>query len=260
MSLTFQTGHSLRSIAKILGGKYNGKTISLNTKLDEVDETDFKKLKIPNNSVFQLLPDKTASRQIIYCTGASGSGKSTFTRKYVKEYKKLYKDREVFLFSALKEDESLDEVKPKRFKIDESLVTNPLDIEDLKDSLVIMDDIDVINPKKVKEAVYHILNEILQIGRHFNITCIVTNHLPSDFQRTRIILNESHIVCYFPLSAGGKVKYMLEQYLDLDPQQIKYFKKLNTRWCCIFRHFPQLYLCEREIGLLNVDTDDETTK
>ena len=72
MSLTFQTGHSLRSIAKILGGKYNGKTRSLNTKLDEVDETDFKKLKIPNNSVFQLLPDKTASRQIIYCTGASG--------------------------------------------------------------------------------------------------------------------------------------------------------------------------------------------
>ena len=166
----------------------------------------------------------------------------------------------MFLCNALKEDESLDEVKPKRFKIDESLVTNPLDIEDLKDSLVIMDDIDVINPKKVKEAVYHILNEILQIGRHFNITCMVTNHLPSDFQGTGIIINESHIVCYFPTSAGGKVKYMLEQYLDLDPQQIKYFKKLNTRWCCIFRHFPQLYLTEREIGLLNVDTDDETTK
>ena len=76
----------------------------------------------------------------------------------------------------MKEDESLDEIKPKRFKIDDSSVSNPLDIEDLKDSLVIMDDIDVINPKKVKDAVFHILNEILQIGRHFNITCIVTNH------------------------------------------------------------------------------------
>jgi predicted ATP-dependent serine protease len=107
MSLTFQTGNKLKNIAKIQGGKYNGKTISLNTKLDEIDETDFKRLRIPNNGVFQLLPDKTASRQIIYITGASGIGKSTFTRKFVKEYKKIWKDRDVYLFSALKEDESL---------------------------------------------------------------------------------------------------------------------------------------------------------
>ena len=98
----------------------------------------------------------------------------------------------------MKEDESLDEIKPKRFRIDETLVSNPLDIEDLKGSLVIMDDVDEINPKKVKDAVFHLFNEILQIGRHFNITCIVTNHLPTDFQRTRIILNESHIILYFP--------------------------------------------------------------
>ena len=154
MSLTFQTGNKLKSIAKIQGGKCNCKTISLNTKLDEIDETDFKKLRIPNNGIFQLLPDKTASKQIIYITGASGSGKSAFTREFVKEYKKIWKDREVYSFRALKEDESLDEIKPKRFRIDDSLVSNPLDIEDLKDSLIIMDDIDVINPKRVKDAVF----------------------------------------------------------------------------------------------------------
>ena len=66
------------------------------------------------------------------------------------------------------------------------------------------------------------------------------------------------IIVYFPLSAGGKVKYMLEQYVDLDPLQIKYFKKLQARWVCIYRHFPQLFLSEREVGLLNQDTDDET--
>jgi len=84
MSLTFQSGNKLKSIAKIQGGKYNGKTISLNTKLDEIDETDFKQLRITHNCGFQLLPDKTASRQIIYIKFASGSGKSTFTRKFVK--------------------------------------------------------------------------------------------------------------------------------------------------------------------------------
>ena len=98
MSLTFQTSNKLKQIAKIQGGKYNGKTISLNSKIDEIDELDFKKIKIPNNSVFQLLPDKTASRQIIYITGASGSGKSTFTRKFVKEYKKYGKIEKYIYF------------------------------------------------------------------------------------------------------------------------------------------------------------------
>ena len=50
---------------------------------------------------------------------------------------------------------------------------------------------------------------------------------------------------------------MLEQYVDLDPQQIKYFRELQTRWVCIYQHFPQVYLSERECGLLNQDTDDD---
>ena len=86
MSLTFQSGSKLSPICKIIGGKYNGKTVSLNKKLEEIDETEFKRLKIPNNGVFQMLPDKTLERQIIYIIGASGSGKSTLTRKYVNEY------------------------------------------------------------------------------------------------------------------------------------------------------------------------------
>ena len=231
--------------------------MSLNKKLEEIDETEFKRLKIPNNSVFQMLPDKTLERQIIYITGASGSGKSTFTRKYVKEYKKAYKDREVYLFSALTEDESLDEVKPKRFIMDERMVSEPIRAEDLKDSLCLFDDIDVLPNKKIKEAVYQILNEILQIGRHHRISCIVTNHLPTNFQWTRIILNESHIVVYFPAAATNKVKYMLQTYVDLEPEQIKYFKKCGSRWIAVFRHFPQLFLAEHEVGLLNQDSDED---
>ena len=42
MSLTFQTGNKLNSIAKIQGGTYNRKTNSLNTKLAEIDDNDLK--------------------------------------------------------------------------------------------------------------------------------------------------------------------------------------------------------------------------
>jgi Cdc6-like AAA superfamily ATPase len=247
-------------VAQIQGGKYNNKTVSLNPKIEDIDKLDFKSLVIPNNCYFQMMPDKTLERQIIYITGVSGSGKSTFTRKFVKEYKKIFKENEVYLFSCLTQDESLDEVKPKRFKINDELVTDPIEVSELANSLLIFDDIDTIANKKVKEAVYQLLNEVLQIGRHHKISAIVTNHLPTNFNWTRIILNESHIVVYFPSFATNKVKYLLEQYVDLEKSEIRRFKRMNSRWVAIFKWAPRIFLSEHEIGFLDQDSDDEDNK
>jgi hypothetical protein len=57
-------------------------------------------------------------------------------------------------------------------------------VEELKDSVTIFDDIDVISNKRIRDAVYNILNQVLEIGRHFKITCIVTNHLPTNGKDT----------------------------------------------------------------------------
>ena len=176
---------------------------------------------------------------------------------YLEQYKKKFKSNPIYMFSSLKEDESLDSVKPQRFKIDESLYLNPLQAEELKDSVVIFDDIDVISNRKIKEAVYNILNQVLEIGRHYRTSCIVTNHLPTNGNWTRRILNESSSYIYFPASAGGKVKYLLTEYLDIDKKQIKYFKNCHTRWVCIGKNFPQYYITEHEIGLLNINDIDD---
>ena len=131
-------------------------------------------------------------------------------------------------------------------KIDESLVSDPLDVEDLKDSLVIMDDIDVIANKKVRDAVYNILNQILEISRHFRTYRCVSNHLPTNGLWTRRILNESNVVVWFPQSAGGKVKYMLQTYLDLDERIVKYFKRSSSRWCAIYKLPSALRITTRD--------------
>ena len=52
-------------------------------------------------------------------------------------------------------------------------------IKEFENSVVIFDDIDVISGKKIREAVYTTLSQILEIGRHFRITCLVTSHQPS---------------------------------------------------------------------------------
>ena len=63
---------------------------------------------------------------------------------------KKNKDKEIYMFSSLKEDPSLDSVKPKRFTIDETLWKDPIEAEELKDSVCIFDDIDVISDRKIK--------------------------------------------------------------------------------------------------------------
>ena len=101
------------------------------------------------------------------------------------------------------------------------------------------------------------MNNVLEIGRHFKITAIITNHLPTNGRDTRRILNEAHAYVFFPHSAGGKIRYLLQEYLDIDKKMIRYFKNANSRWCCIFKNFPMAYMLEHEIGMLNTSEDDE---
>ena len=84
-----------RPLAKIVGGKYNNKVISVTDKFGPSDDEtlikEFKQLKIPNDAKLQQVPDTTKEREIVYMTGPSGSGKSTYTRKYLEQYKKKNK-------------------------------------------------------------------------------------------------------------------------------------------------------------------------
>jgi hypothetical protein len=249
MALTFEDEG--RVLAKITEGRNKNKIVCV---VDEPNKKSFNKLLLSDGK-FQHLPDPNTSRSILYITGASGSGKSTYTANYAKLYKQIFKKNNVYVFSALKDDPSLDIIKPKRLKIDkESLIDDPILIDDLKDSLCIFDDIDVISNKELKEAVYNILNEILETGRHFNISCIITNHLPSSGHLTRRILNECHSITYFPHSGNnGKLKKFLIDQIGLDKADFIKNKKSKSRWATVFKNYPMVNMTEREIRIL----DDE---
>ena len=167
--------------------------------------------------------------------GPSGSGKSAYTRKYLEQWRKKNKDKGIYMFSSLPEDESLDEIKLKTIRLDASLHENLIDME-FADSVIIFDDIDVISDKKVREEVYKILNKVLEIGRHHRITALCTNHQPTNGEDTRRLLNESHQVVYFPHSASGGLEYQLTGCLGLEKKQVAYFRRQNFRWCCIYKN------------------------
>ena len=253
-----------RPVALIQGDnpKWNKKIVSLHDEKDEDDvDKQFSRLMLPDNLKFQLIPDTTKERTIGYLTGASGSGKSTFTRMYCEQWRKKYKDGEIYLFSNLKEDESLDSIKPKRITIGDNLINDPIQMSDLANSLVIFDDVDCIKHKAHREAVVKVMNEVLEVGRHSHggdrgISCIITNHLPTDRQFTRRILNEAHWCVYFPHSGiGRQTTYMLENYLGLSKDLITKIRRMKTRWCCVFRNYPMFYMTERYLSLISEEDE-----
>ena len=245
-----------RPVSKIIGGKYNNKIVSVAVDEEEKEEVnrEFTHLTLDEGK-FQQIPDTTKNRDILYCTAPSGAGKSTYTLKYLQEYKKKYKQNEIYLFSALTEDETIDQLKDiKRIKVDETLVSDPIDIKEFEKSCVVFDDFDVISNKPIREAVIKIMNSILELGRHMSITCIITNHLSTNGTSTRRVLNEANAITIFPSSGSVKgMNYLLQTYCGMDKKDILKAKKTKSRWITIFKHSPQIMMGEKNIWLLSED-------
>ena len=214
------------------------------------------------NQRFQVVGDPKSERDIIYVTGRSGSGKSYFIKDYViNYYKKIHKNNPVFLFSALKDDKTIDEI-PKLIRINlnnEFANDDDITVKDFEDSCIIFDDTDTLKNKIVLAKVNHLLNECLQVGRHYKITCLITKHTACNSNDTKIILAESHQFVVFPQGLGNKsLKYLLDNYLGLDNSQIKKIKNQNSRWVAINRRtFPLSVVSEKECFILSNNDEEE---
>lgn len=249
--MSFNIDNMGEPICMIKGGKYNKTKIYISDDIetDNKLKRNFSKLKI-EDGLFQIIPNNK-SRMVGMITGASGSGKSHFIKNYCIEYHQKCKDRPIYLFSNLTSDETLDPLNYiKRIIIDESLIDDPITVEDFKNCLVLFDDIDVIRDKQIKNAVYQILNEILETGRHMGTSCLMTVHYPNG-NNIKTLLNECHFYCYFPWGATRANNYVLENYLGVDKNDIKKIKSTKSRWACVFKNFPQAVICEKNIFMLS---------
>jgi len=243
-------------IAMIMTNNKPSKVVSIDDSTESVKDITLN----DSNQRFQVVGDPKRERDIIYITGRSGSGKSYFIKDYVNNYYKMVnKKRPIYLFSALSEDETIDQIKNlHRVKLDEEFLNDDeITINDFAKSYVIFDDTDVIKSKPILEKVNQLMNQMLETGRHHQITCLITKHTPTNGRDTKLILAESHQFILFPNGLGNKsLKYLLDNYLGLDRTQVKKIKKLKTRWVCINRAtFPLSIVSEKDCFVLN--NDDE---
>jgi hypothetical protein len=250
----FNTNKIGKSICKIDGGNDNNEIIYLDTNAinhnnGKIKKNYFNDLEISDGH-FQIIPDTSIERQCMIIAGSSGSGKSHFTNGYIKEYHKIYKKNPIYMFSVLKNDDSINDKLVQRVNIDDTWLTEPLEIDDVKNSLCVFDDIEMVTDKKIKNAIFKFINSILTTGRHTKTSIILTVHYPNSSD-IRNFLNECHCFVYFPHGSTRATNYILENYLGLDKKDIKTIKKLKTRWACIYKNYPQCVLTENNLFSLS---------
>ena len=204
-------------------------------------------------SPFQITPRFDMIERILIC-GQSGSGKSTIASNWIKDYLSI-KEKDVFLLSRVEEDKPLDDIKLlqrvdlKQFSV--PIEDIPLETEDFKDSIVILDDIDTIADKKTLNNVLHLRDDMLETGRHSCITMLCITHVLFQNKNSKKPLNEATGVVLFPRS-GSKyhIRRYLKEYCGLDEKQITKIMNLSSRYFYISRTYPNYVISEKEIFLL----------
>ena len=198
---------------------------------------------------FEVMPIKKNNlTEKLYICGVSGAGKSTYAGSFIKKYLKENPENEFFLISNVNQDEILDKLYPIRIDIN---IEEPLEMEDLKNSVVLFDDIDTIQNKNIRNYFYNLLDDLIQTGRHYNITIIFTSHIIMNYKKTRNILLENTSMTMFINSGNNlqNIKY-LKNYCNFNNSQINKILNLNSRWVSIYKSNPEYVIYEKGIYLI----------
>jgi len=192
------------------------------------------------------IPQKESER--IYVPAPSGSGKSTFIGMYIEELRKKHKKRPIYIFSRVKEDKPLDRFKnTTRIPLEQEYFNrNPLEIEQFKNGILIFDDVDTILDKSLVKYVRGFRDDVLETGRHFNITALSTSHLIANFLATRTLINEAMSIVIFPKgSSFYSISNFLERYMGFNKEKIRYVEDLPTRWVWLWKEYPKYAIHEK---------------
>ena len=119
------------------------------------------------------------------------------------------------------------------------MVDDPISLDELANSLVVFDDIDQITDKNIQNAVWNLRDRILEVGRSKGISICVVAHQITNYKQSRICLNESDYVVFFPKSgASYQIKYFLKNYGGLEKVNINKIMNLPSRSVILKKTYP----------------------
>lgn len=219
--------------------------------MDDIKENTKRGIRLRSGKMIPLPQKKVVEK--LYVSGPSGAGKSTYCGNWLKEYRKMYPDDEVYVFSSVQQDKVLDKFDPERIPMD--LNVAQLQPQDFAESVCIFDDVDTITDSRVRKAVCALRDNLLECGRHYETRMLATSHIIANYNSTRRLLNEATSVSFFPKAGSSfHVKRFLQHYAGLSKKQISRILALPSRWVSLYKTYPMFILYEKGAYVL---CDDE---
>ena len=207
---------------------------------------------IKTNNEFHLMPRVDGERELIYITGSSGCGKTTFIKNYAELYHKIYPKSPIYLFSEKLEDPSIDILKYiNRIIIDENIneiAEIPLE-NYLPNTLLLFDDYDDLQ-KQYLTPIQNLISRVLKLGRQYKISAMIVSHLINPTKNrefNRNILMEVQKTIFFKNDNTYGNKYYLKTYGGMDKKQIDNVLSKDTRYIIFNNRYPNYFITKKEI-------------
>jgi hypothetical protein len=185
-------------------------------------------------------------------SAASGAGKSTFAASWISAFQSANRrKKDFFIVSRVNEDRVLDDL-PLMQRLDiEDIAEDPLVAEDLENSIILFDDIATIGNRTVRNAILELRDDLMETGRHQNVTLLMINHSLFEGATTKKSLTEATAVIVFP-RAGNKyhLRRLFKDYVGFDCTQFKRLLSHNSRWIYVSRTYPQYLVHENGAYLI----------
>ncbi len=200
------------------------------------------------SGVMVPIPDDKSER--IFIAGKSGSGKSVLTAMYAREYNEKFPKNKIYILTKHEKESAYSKIPHIEITCDNEMVEEPIDVKMFSNSLVIFDDCDHIQDKKISTNIKRFNNDLITTGRKYNIHIITLQHQLMDYKETRNLLNEANKVVFFNSASNYHITRYLKVYVGMDPQTIKRVIALKSRWTMISLSIPTYVLHEHGIFLL----------
>lgn len=234
----FATEPNENSVARMLSLK-GDEVVGFATMSEETDETG---LDI-DPKLYDVEPLIPMSKQsfVIIISGERDSGKSTMGAMFVDQYSGIFPNRRKFLISQKKKeiDRNLSQIEDLVQLNDEDI--QAFDINDYKNSLILVDDSDF---GKDAKSVFEILNIVSSVGREYNISLIFITHYNSRLNVTKVY-TEFQIYITFPNNLANN--RMLNTHFGFNQRKIQ---------SLIDRH-ASFYVFNRIYGVMITDKEVE---
>lgn len=230
--------------------------ISISTRKVENKQTEY-----DTSNKLQHIPyldvDKK-QRSAVYISGISGSGKSTLASNLIKAYRKRLDKPKldcIFFTTGSEKDPAFNKLKNfHHISIRDDPLFLEIQIEHLKDSIVIFDDYTAIADKILQAKVMNLLNDLLERSRKLNVQIIVINHQTQNYQKTRLTIFECDTYFLNPNVNEDSVRKFLKSYVTDNKYRInEMVESAQTEvfdWVVVRKSFPMYYASNHKIKLL----------